>query len=342
MSKDKPSSCQLDRRQFVGKSFSTLAIPVVASITPTLAVAQSGARPSDPLGDWRELGRLTAKAVEFGISVPRMSARIDLSDGSDYMQIMPATVELIESLETSQPRTPLPPGEVEKLIEEADSLLRRVHQAERNLPDERPEGMSAATSPGRPSFESVKDEYRTLFDTCVVRDKYRSTVEWYISKILKENSQTQWYKVAQGACCPWYFVSIIHAMEAAFNFRSHLHNGDSLSSRTKQIPRGRPKVWNPPNDWESSAIDALAYDGFVDVQDWSLERILYRWELYNGVRSRANGINTPYLWSFSNHYSKGKFVADNVWDPNAVSKQCGAAVMLKVLADRKLVRLPTA
>jgi len=298
--------------------------------------------PPDPLEDWRQLGRLTAKAANLGISVPRMSARIDIADGRDYTQIMPAAVELIESLETSVPLTTPPPGEVEKLIDEADSLLRRVHQAERNLPDPRETGLGISTKAVRPSFESVKDEYRTLFETCVVREKDRSTVNWYISQILKEGSQKRWYAAAQGACCPWYFVSIIHAMEAAFNFRSHLHNGDSLSSRTWQVPKGRPKVWNPPSDWESSAIDALDYDGFVDVSDWSLERTLYRWELYNGVRSRANGINTPYLWSFSNHYSKGKFVADNVWDPNAVSKQCGAAVMLKVLAERDLVRIPSA
>jgi lysozyme family protein len=69
--------------------------------------------------------------------------------------------------------------------------------------------------------------------------------------------------------------------------------------------------------------------------------MLYRWEAYNGFRSRTlHNINTPYLWSFSNHYSKGKFVADNVWDGNAVSKQCGAAVMLKVAVDGGIAHLP--
>ena len=36
----------------------------------------------------------------------------------------------------------------------------------------------------------------------------------------------------------------------------------------------------------------------------------------------------------------GKFVADNVWDANAVSKQCGAAVMLKALLERGGAVLP--
>jgi len=61
------------------------------------------------------------------------------------------------------------------------------------------------------------------------------------------------------------------------------------------------------------------------------------------VRSRLiYKINTPYLWSFSNHYSKGKFVADNKWSWSAVSAQCGAAVMLKVLVDDGIVKVPEA
>lgn len=332
----------MDRRQFVQSASLALAVPAVSTIAPAIGFAQSAVTTTDPFDDWSELRRLTARAVDMGVSVPRMSARLDLSGGRDYTQIMPAAVELIDSLDAALPRAEPPAGEIEKLIEEAENLLRRVHQAERNLPDDTGAGMSITTQSGRPDFESLRDEYRALFESCEVRDQHRSTVDWYMSKLLTEGHQARWYSVAQEACCPWYFVSIIHAMEAAFSFRSHLHNGDPLSSRTTHVPRGRPQTWNPPNDWETSAADALAFDGFVDVSDWTLERTLYRWEAYNGFRSRQNGINTPYLWSFSNHYSKGKFVADNVWDPNAVSKQCGAAVMLKVLAERSLIRIPQA
>ena len=61
------------------------------------------------------------------------------------------------------------------------------------------------------------------------------------------------------------------------------------------------------------------------------------------VRLRAElgyyscGINSPYLWSYFNHYTKGKFVADHKYDPNAVSKQCGTAVMLKALETAGIV-----
>ena len=59
--------------------------------------------------------------------------------------------------------------------------------------------------------------------------------------------------------------------------------------------------------------------------------MLYRLEAYNGFGYRSSGRATPYLWSFSNLYSTGKFVADGHFEPKAHSQQCGAAVMLKLL-----------
>jgi lysozyme family protein len=61
--------------------------------------------------------------------------------------------------------------------------------------------------------------------------------------------------------------------------------------------------------------------------------VLYVLEGYNGFGYRSKGIRSPYLWSFSNLYEKGKYVADHQFDPNAVSKQVGSAVLLKLLSE---------
>ena len=79
-----------------------------------------------------------------------------------------------------------------------------------------------------------------------------------------------------------------------------------------------------------------AYD---KEKDWSLERVLYRWEQYNGFGYHWRDAKTPYLWSFSNHYVKGKYVSDGRYDPNYVSQQCGAAVTLKALVEAGAVQL---
>jgi lysozyme family protein len=133
---------------------------------------------------------------------------------------------------------------------------------------------------------------------------------------------------------PWYFIGAIHGLESSFNFRAHLHNGDfPLSARTRQVPAGRPLIWGPPSDWESSAKDALKLLGFTGQSDWSLERMLYRLEAYNGFGYRQRGVPTPYLWCFSSHYDRGKFVSDGKWNPQAQSQQCGAGTVIKALAE---------
>jgi len=65
------------------------------------------------------------------------------------------------------------------------------------------------------------------------------------------------------------------------------------------------------------------------INNWSTGRMLHLLESFNGFGYRPFKVPTPYLWSFSNLYEKGKYVRDGEYDPNAVSQQCGAAVILK-------------
>lgn len=188
-----------------------------------------------------------------------------------------------------------------------------------------------------PAYANLTKEYADLFASCTIPASKTGVVAWHRQMLLK--GRTRYQEVAKATEVPWWFIGICHALEASFNFNGHLHNGDPLSRRTVQVPPGRPKVWNPPTDWLTSAVDAMVAQGYKGAADWSVTRSLYRWEAYNGWGSRGKGIHSPYLWSFSNHYTKGKYVADHVYDPNAVSKQCGAAVMLKALQNAGDVKL---
>jgi hypothetical protein len=128
-------------------------------------------------------------------------------------------------------------------------------------------------------------------------------------------------------------------MEASFNFKCHLHNGDPLTARTVQVPSNRPSTGAPPFTWEDSATDALRMKKLEQISDWSLPRTLYQLEAYNGFGYRVGHpeVLTPYLWSFSDHYKQGKYVADGKFSPTAVSKQCGAAVILRRMAERQII-----
>lgn len=190
-------------------------------------------------------------------------------------------------------------------------------------------------------FATLKPEYARLFGTATLRPEYSESTEWHLAMMTK--SKARYQSVSDDTGVPWYFIAVCHALESSFNFRAHLHNGDfPLSARTRQVPSGRPSKWLPPSDWESSARDALRLLGFAGQKDWTLERTLYRLEAYNGFGYRPYGVASPYLWSFSNHYARGKYVADRKWSATAKSQQCGAAVMLKLLTDTGEIRWPTA
>lgn len=181
-------------------------------------------------------------------------------------------------------------------------------------------------------FAELTGEYAALFASARLRPQHGESASWHLA--MMRQSRPRYERVSQRSGVPWFVIAAIHGLEASFNFRAHFHNGDyPLSSRTRQVPAGRPQVWLPPSDWEASAFDALRLLGFAGASDWSLPRTLYRLEAYNGFGYRRLGRVSPYLWCFSSLYERGKFVSDGRFDPRARSQQCGAAVMMKLLAD---------
>lgn len=129
----------------------------------------------------------------------------------------------------------------------------------------------------------------------------------------------------------WWLIAVIHEMECSQNFSRYLGNGSKLNQRTEIEPIGR----GPFATFEEGAIDALKLQGADKITDWSMDNVLYFLEGYNGYGySKYQHINSPYLWSGSNHYTSGKYIADGKYDSNAVSQQIGIALMLKVIIDK--------
>jgi len=174
-------------------------------------------------------------------------------------------------------------------------------------------------------------EYSDLFNRCEIAANKMAQVEEVVQRIL--HFQSRYAPIAAQSTVPWYVIAVIHNMECGLDFTKHLHNGDSLKRRTMNVPAGRPKTGQPPFTFEVSALDALEYDKFSNWRDWSIGGICYKLEGYNGWGYRAHNINSPYLWSYSNLYTRGKYVEDNQWSDTAVSRQCGAAVILRRMSD---------
>jgi lysozyme family protein len=194
--------------------------------------------------------------------------------------------------------------------------------------------------PTIPFTDALRNEYDNLFNSCIIRPASVQAVDQIVATLIVNKSR---YQAISGVTnIPWYFVAVIHNMEAGLSFARHLHNGDPLTGRTFHVPAGRPVKGNPPFSWEDSAVDALNMRKLNTKTDWSLAGTLYQLEGYNGFgyRLKHPSVLTPYLWSFSNHYIRGKYVADGTWSDIAVSKQCGAAVLLRRMAEKAFIEFP--
>jgi len=154
--------------------------------------------------------------------------------------------------------------------------------------------------------DALRAEYENLFNCCIIRPERVSAIDVMVSKLLANRIRYQ--QVGENTGIPWFFVAVIHNMEASLSFTRHLHNGDPLTGRTFQVPKGRPLRGNPPFSWEESAVDALNLRKLGPQTDWSLSGLLYQIEGYNGWGYRLYHpyVPTPYLWSFANHYRSGK------------------------------------
>jgi len=182
--------------------------------------------------------------------------------------------------------------------------------------------------------KTLENEYIRLYKTVEANPNHFNSIDALVDTLI--SNRTRYEKVANALGIPWYFIAAVHNMESSQNFSRHLHNGDPLTARTRQVPKGRPKRGNPPFTWEESAEDALKLRKLDKIKTWSLPRLLYELEGYNGwgYRLYHSHVLSPYLWSYSNHYTSGKYVADGTWSDTARSRQCGAVILIKRLEER--------
>src|SRR5262245_43386174 len=200
-----------------------------------------------------------------------------------------------------------------------------------------------------PTPEQTAAGYRNLWERATVKPAKRAEAEAIARKIMAARAR---YEEIENRCgVPWFMVAVIHMREASMNFAGVLHNGEKIigtSGKTRLVPAGR----GPFATWEEAAVDALTMPphSLHRVVNWSLERILYELEKYNGW-GYLGKCNSPYLWSWTSEYSGGKYVADHVFSRTAIDQQAGCAASLKVRAemddqvaarlDRKVVPLVT-
>jgi lysozyme family protein len=145
--------------------------------------------------------------------------------------------------------------------------------------------------------------------------------------------KARYQEVSKTTGVPWEIIAVIHQREASQSWKANIANGDPWNKPTIHVPRGR----GPFPSWEAAAVDALTNCAphAAKWKDWSWGGALTLLEMYNGLGYANKGRPSPYIWSGTNQYVKGKYVADGHYDPNAIDHQIGCAVLLSALGYLK-------
>jgi lysozyme family protein len=130
---------------------------------------------------------------------------------------------------------------------------------------------------------------------------------------------------------PWWFIAIIHEREASQSWTGSLAQGDPWNKVSVHEPRGR----GPFQSWEAAAIDALTQCSPYAARnkDWTVGETLTLWEEYNGLGYAARSLPSPYVWSGTDQYVSGKFVRDDVFDPDVIDLQPGCAGLVMTMMN---------
>lgn len=180
-----------------------------------------------------------------------------------------------------------------------------------------------------PTYEASKQGYTNLWKRAVVRPRYLAAARQWAIRI--NSGRTQYQAIQQATGVPWFFIGLLHMREGACNFNTYLGNGEPLNAVTHLVPAGR----GPFKSFFAGAVDALQHQGFIGIKDWPISRILWAAEEFNGEGYFLHGVNSGYVWSWTNQYGTapniGKYTADGSWSPSEIDQQAGVAAVLGCL-----------
>ena len=163
------------------------------------------------------------------------------------------------------------------------------------------------------------------------------------SDILKNKARYQMVEqglLDQKLYVPWWFIAIAHIRESDGDFSTQLAQGDPLNQVSHNDPAGRgPFVDHPGEKYD--AFTRGCFDALIDCAphsakntDWSPGGTMTQFEMYNGLGYAGMGKPSPYVWSGTDQYSHGKYVADHDYRDNVVDTQPGCAALLYLMMQQ--------
>ena len=152
---------------------------------------------------------------------------------------------------------------------------------------------------------------------------------------------------------PWWFIGIVAEREYGGppHWDKQLGRGDPLDQVSRNDPAGRgPFLDHPGDDFDNNAWLRCALDALIDCSphaahwpDWTPGGTMTIFEEYNGLGYAMRGVPSAYVWSGTDQYVSGKYVADHVYRAGVKDVQEGCAPILhQMMQIDKSIQFPGA
>lgn len=138
-------------------------------------------------------------------------------------------------------------------------------------------------------------------------------------------------KARYGLHVPWWFIPLVHERECIHgvdNWNCNIAQGAPYNQKSRDVPYN-----GPFSTFQEAAIAALVAEAphAAKWTNWSGGGVMTIGEQYNGLGYARMGRPSPYVWSGTDQYVKGKYTRDHHFDPNVVDTQLGIAVALHAM-----------
>lgn len=178
-----------------------------------------------------------------------------------------------------------------------------------------------------PTNEQMIEAHQRQFSQAIIKPEWMARVAKDAARLCSPENKKWFVQESQRLrfAVPWWFIATTKEMEAGpdTGFLRSIAQGDRWDRKSVNVPRGR----GPFNSWFEAADDALVNCAPYAArwQNWSIGGALTIALKYNGL-GYWPGVS-PYLFSMTTVYVKGKYTSDGHFDQNAVSQQVGVAAL---------------
>ena len=150
-----------------------------------------------------------------------------------------------------------------------------------------------------------------------------------------KKNQKRYEAVSQKTGVPAPLIAALHWRESTGDFTTYLHQGDKLGRKARHVPRNIPVF----SVWEDAAVHALTMSDKAAVRDdlgmksdtRDAAAMATYAEFYNGLGYDGRNTASPYVYSGTDNYSRGKYFSDGHYSKSYQDQQLGVLAMVDAI-----------